>query len=313
MPRALLAPLSATLLFLSPALAAAQVTSVNGRTGAVVPAVGDYKCAQVTNCAPVNAANNWSAYQVIGLNHLGTVNPRINVGLQIVGPGTGENNVVDAFSYNGSSQYVAERYDWNGRAFTPVKKGEGIGGFWGAAYDGRGDPVDAGLTFLATETQTTTFNGMDAEIWYTPNGSTALTEGFAVSTGGLGGVTVGGGTSPGHAPADLGNGTIDAADSIVTMNHFRTMGGHGTITGCGASATFARGTDQAGVITTGGGVTSCTYNFAKTWGAPPVCMVQIYKAARPTPFVSNELATSITVSFSASFNGTFQYICMGVG
>ena len=184
MPRSPLAPLSAILLVLLPALASAQVR----------PAHVSGDCAQLKNCAPANATNHWSAYQVIGLNPLGVVNPRINVGLQIVGPGTGENNVVDAFSYNGSSQYVAERYDWNGHGFTALGKAENVGGFWGAAYDGKGDPVDAGLTFVTTEAQTTAFNGMDAELWYTPNGSTALTQGLAVSPGGLGGVTVGGGS-----------------------------------------------------------------------------------------------------------------------
>ena len=310
MPRLLLAPLSAALLLLQPLPTAAQTSSANGRATAA-QAGGD--CALAPACPRLNATNHWGAYQVIGLNPRGTVSPRNNVGLQIVGPGPGENNVVDAFSYNGTSQYVAERYNTIGSKFTPVLKGENIGGYLGAAFDGAGDPADAGLMFLATENQTPTANGVDAEIYYTPNGSTALTQGLAVSRGGLGGVTVGRVDHSGQGPADLGNGTVNAADSIVTGNHFRTMGDHGSISACGATPNFAGGTDQAGMIVTGGEVKSCTYNFARTWSAPPICMVQVFRAATPTPFITNQLATSITVSFSAPFNGTFQFMCMGIG
>jgi hypothetical protein len=318
MRRTLLA-LGAALLLIGPVRGVAQVNSPGAASERAKLGLGTAALHNTgtsgANVPLLNTQNHWGAYQVIGLNPVGTVNPRINVGLQVVGPASGENNVVDAFSYNGASQFVAERYGWNGKAFTPVQRGENIGGYWGAAFDGKGDPVDAGLTFNATENQTLTANGMDAEIWYTPNGSTALTEGFAVNAGGLGGVTVGGGSAgrPGLHPKDLGNGTINAADSIVTMNHFRTSGSHGTVTRCGANPTLARGTDQAGAIATGGAVTSCTYNFAKSWGGPPVCMVQIFNAATPAPYISSELASSITVSFPAPFNGVFQYMCMGVG
>jgi len=166
------------------------------------------------------------------------------------------------------------------------------------------------LMFIATETQTPEKNGVDAEIWYTPSGSTALTLGLSVNSGGLGGVTVGGVHRPGSGPPDLGPGTLNAADSIVTMNHFSTSGGHGAVTACGA-ARFIRGTDQAGAIATRSGATSCTYTFAKAWKAPPVCMVQVVGAASPTTFVTSEEPASLTVSFSAPFNGVFQYLCMG--
>ncbi len=312
-----LAPLCATLLLLQPALTLAQVTSYNGRTGAVVAVTGDNTCAQVTNCPSTNATNTFGAYQVINASPLGTVSPRNNVGLQIIGPApnASENNVVDAFAYGSPAQYDAERYDWNGTSFQPVKKGENIGGYWGEAFTGAGggDPADAGYIFIATEDQTPTHNGVSASIWYTPNGSTGLKEGFGVSTGGNGGGTVGGTNVVGSEPPDLGNGTIDAADSIVTQNHFRTTGGHGAISACGTSPIFVAGTDQAGVITTGGLVSACTYTFAKTYGAAPICMVEIQHAATPGVFISGDHATNITVSFVAPFSGSFQYMCIGVG
>ena len=311
MIRPMLALLCATLLVFQPVLALAQVTSFNARTGAVVPSTGDYTCALVKNCAPLTGANTWTAQQVMGLNPIGTVSPRTNLGLQIVGPGPGENNIIDTFAYNGWSQIVVERYDFSGGHFTAVQSGEVVGGLYGAAFTGRGDPVDAGVFFQTTETQDFTHNGMQAVLAYTANASTALRTGLAVSPHGNGGVTVGDEALLG-AISDLGNGAVHAGDSIATGNHFIAMGGQGTVTACGASPAFNAGTDQAGAITTGGSVTSCKINFAKPWGSAPVCMVQLFNAATPTPFISSELTTSITVSFPAAFSGKFQFLCMGV-
>ena len=67
----LLAPLSATLILMQPLMAAAQVTSFNGRTGVVAAASGDYTCSQVTNCGPTNATTAWSALQNFGVSQSG--------------------------------------------------------------------------------------------------------------------------------------------------------------------------------------------------------------------------------------------------
>jgi hypothetical protein len=46
-------------------LAGGGVTSFNGRTGAVIPASGDYTASQVTNAAQLNASNTFSVAQII--------------------------------------------------------------------------------------------------------------------------------------------------------------------------------------------------------------------------------------------------------
>ena len=129
----------------------------------------------------------------------------------------------------------------------------------------------------------------------------------------LGGEHLHPGVGPGYkGPGDLGTGTLNVADSITTANHLRTIGAQGAVTACGTGPRFNGGTDQAGQITTGGAVTTCTLNYATTWGSPPICMVQVFNAPTPTAYVSAQSATALQVSFSAPFNGAFQYICMGV-
>ena len=308
MSRSRIALLSCALLAAPLTALAAPPSSDSGRACAKA---GTCPGAAPANTPRLNATNIWSAYQIIGLNPLGVVNPRMNVGLQIVPGGSGEMTPVDAFAYNGDANIVSERYDYADKGFRPVGKGESVGGYWGAAFTGKGDPVDAGIGYVTTELQTPEHNGMDLELHYTPNGSTALGTGLSVSPHGNGGVTVGNEYVWGKI-ADLGNGTLDAADSIVTANHFRTSGRHPAITACGADPSFTRGTDQAGAVTTGGAVTSCTVSFAKAWASAPVCMVQLFDSAAAVPYLTSEGAGSITVAFSAAFNGVFQYLCMGV-
>lgn len=194
------------------------------------------------------------------------------------------------------------------RGACAVPAGQITGAVFSAALNGAGDPADAALVFLATENQTPTHNGMGLQWWYTPNGSKNYAVGAGVSQGGNGGFTVGG-----AAVADLGPGTLDAASTIASSTHFTTRGPHGVVRSCGTSPVFEGGTDQAGRITVGAGATSCTYDFSTAWGGPPICLVQTYKAPAPTTYVSDQQAGHFTVTFSAPFSGSFQYICMGVG
>ncbi len=117
--------------FLLPLPAAAQVTSVFGRTGVVTAKSGDYTCSQVTNCGPTNGANTWTQQNKFSLNGTsttsptnypivvdsfagGAVSPRNSTIMQWVGSPNITNDAevnLDAFAYNGELQWDAERYD----------------------------------------------------------------------------------------------------------------------------------------------------------------------------------------------------------
>ncbi len=266
-------------------------------------------------------AGFWAGYDgrlVVGHNATnGVVNARVYPGVQAIGPNAGENNAFDAVAYDGWQSFDAERYDTDPvtHAKVPVGAYEIIGVFCFTAFDGTSTNCNSGLEGVTTATQAHGSNeGTAALIYYTPNGSTSLRAGLTVSAGGNGGVSVGSssGPLPGGVPADLGNGTINAADSITTGNHFRTAGGHGSISGCGTSPTFNGGTDQAGQITVGSSVTQCTYTYAQTWTTPALCMVQVYNDATHTAYMSAQTATSFTVKFTSAYTGAFQYFCMGI-
>ena len=267
----------------------------------------------------LDTPNTWRAPQLGCWNPAGCVSPRIGAVFNAIGPLEGENNLFDGVSYNGFSQFVAERYDHKGGKFTGVGSNELVGGFLGAAQMTTGsDPVDAGMLLFTTEAQTAGHNGMGLELDYTPNGSTALTRGLSVSPQGKGGVTIGGGYANAepyqyHAPADLGPGTLHAADSIATGNHIRSDGPTPKLSSCGAATTVAGSTDVKGRITNGTGVTSCTVNFAKAYeaGSLVVCLVQDYGASALGPYLSSSSRASFTVSWPARYAGSWSYICAG--
>ncbi len=294
------------------------------RTFAVVLALAvlpTASLAQTRNPAAVgvpnlNATNTWRAYQLGCWNRIGCASPKIGVVFNAIGPLTGENNLFDGVSYNGFSQYQAERYDYRDGRFVAVGANEVVGGYLGAALDGKGDPADAGMLLFTTETQTPDHNGMGLELDYTPNGSTALTRGLSVSPQGRGGVTIGGGYASNNpyeykGPADLGPGVLNAAGSIVTGDHFRSDGHAPTLVSCGSGAKLT-GTDAAGFVTTGGEVSSCTVNFAKAYASAPVCIVQTFANAAPATFVTSYAASYLKVAWTDGLNGTWLYICQGV-
>ena len=298
---------------LVPIAAHAQVTSVFGRTGAVTAQTGDYNASQVTNAAAKNATNTFTAYQLVCVNGGPCgLSPKIGVAYNAIGAlSGGENDLFDGVAQDGFAQYQAERRDTGS---TGVGANEIVGSYLGAAYmDTGSDPSDAGMLLYTTERQTTGHNGMGLELDYTPNGSTALTRGISVSPQGLGGVTVGGGFASNNpysytAPADLGPGTLNAADSIVTGNHFRSDGTAPTVSSCGASPTI-RGTDVAGEVNTGASVTACTITFAKAYHSVPICMVQTKANPSPVTYVVSSSTTLLTVNFSASLHGGWFYSC----
>ncbi len=143
----------------------------------------------------------------------------------------------------------------------------------------------------------------------TPPAPCRLTASPVVSLHGAGGVTIGEEHLTGPI-ADLGNGTLHAARSIATSEHFTSMGAAPKVASCGDSAGVA-GTDAAGVVSTGANATSCAVTFAKAFAAAPVCIAQTFANAAPVTFVSGLTPTGFTVGFSAPLHGAFSYICMG--
>ena len=284
-----------------------------------LPAAAGAEGAGGANTSILNTPNIWRAPQLGCWNPIGCVSPRIGAVFNAIGPLKGENNLFDGVSYNGFSQFVAERYDYSGGKFTGVGANETVGGFFGAAQMNTGsDPVDAAMIMYTTEAQTAGHNGMGLELDYTPNGSTALTRGLSVSPQGRGGVTIGGGYTHAEpyeykAPSDLGPGTLHVADSIVTENHLRSDGPAPRLSSCGGATTVAGSTDVKGQVVNKAGITSCTVKFARDYeaGSLVVCMVQDFATSTPAPYLSSVSPESITVSWPSSFSGSWFYMCAG--
>jgi hypothetical protein len=332
---------------LMPALASAQVTSFNGRTGAVTPATGDYVCSQVTNCGPTNTANTWGGSQLfadgpvinggywnggthgqvttINTSGFGLSNPPNSTILYMRGP-DGVGAMEDIFVYTGSmsantvSPTVLQqtRSGTNNGGFVACPKGQWTSQWGAKTFNGVSETSDAYLITMCTEDHTSTANGMGYEFLYKPNGASNAMEAMAISREGLGGVTIGNvdsGTSLPHSqPYDLGPGTLNAASDIASGGHFKSIvNAYPTLSSCGSGPSVAGGSDQAAAIVTGGSVSSCTINFHSSYGSSPICVVTMYNTASSTPYVTSLLPTSFTVAFSNPFSGVFLYVCMGLG
>ncbi len=202
-----------------------------------------------------------------------------------------------------------EVYGCTNAAGCTVPGGQVSAAYAAAAFNGVGDTTDAATLMMTTEAQTPKHNGMDVEFWYTPNGSTAFTKGAALSPGGAGGFVIG---EP--AAGDLGKGTLDVQDTVAVGNHLRSTGAAPSLSACGAGAGFAPGSnsnDVRGEVSNGAGVSSCTVTFHRAYASPQTCIVQDYANATPIAFVSSLSLSSFTVSWPASYSGTWSYICMG--
>ncbi len=311
--RRLTATAAAIAALLLPGLSSAQVTSVFGRTGAVTAMANDYTCAKVTNCASTasGVANTFTGVQTINTGGNPTPGFKNDTVLGLV-TADGHYTSIDIIAITGSSSssgsyggIQTEAYGCSTGSLCAVPNQQITAAYSSAAYNGMGsDPTDASVLMRATETQTTTHNGMDVEFWYTPNGSTAFTQGAALSQGGSGGFTVGS-----SSVSDLGSGTIDAAGSIATGNHFRSRGSAPTLSTCGTGSTVT-GTDAAGEVINGSSITSCTVTFASAYSSAPVCIVQDYSNATPTIYLTSFTTTGFKATWSANYNGVWFYICM---
>lgn len=84
----------------------------------------------------------------------------------------------------------------------------------------------------------------------------------------------------------------------------------GTPSSCGTGSPTVAGTDAAGTITTGTGATGCTMAFAATWVITPHCVFTT-NSGSITVGLTSKSTTSITLTFSAAFSGTVDYVCVG--
>ena len=275
-------------------------------------------CALQLNCL-------WTAQHVFNLQTFtGVASPKNNTIIQLVdqpaNPATdGEVNAVDAFAYQGYIQFAGERYDENTvtGGFQAVGADEPVAFFVAAPFDGASDAETANIGAYTTEAQSSlpAHHGTAIVLSATKNAtSTYRNVSMCWNAGGSGGVTVGdyGGSFPAICGTDPGAGSLATQKDVIAGSHFVTSGGQGALSSCGTGAVIDRGTDQAGEITTGGSVTSCTYAYAKTWKSPASCIVQVFDHATPTAYVTSLTTTSFTVAFSAAYSGAFTYICMGI-
>lgn len=94
--------------------AAGGVTSVFGRTGAVVAASGDYTAAQVTNAAAVNVENIFTANQGFGLAPTAQVEIQsdntLKVALAVRAPAGGTVDIIQAYDNAGNLGFQFDRF-----------------------------------------------------------------------------------------------------------------------------------------------------------------------------------------------------------
>lgn len=117
--------------------------------------------------------------------------------------------------------------------------------------------------------------------------------------------------------APLSNPTSNYMVAVSTGGKFTVNSGSPTISSCGTvpNGAIIGGTDQAGVIQVGGGVTTaCTMTFQFPYkGGPgnPSCTFTDSSLTLPAA-ITAQSNTAFTLGWSTTFNGTVNYVCMGV-
>lgn len=102
------------------------------------------------------------------------------------------------------------------------------------------------------------------------------------------------------------------ASSVTFSGHIISSGTVPSVSACGTSPAIA-GTDTAGTITIGGGVsvTSCAMNFASAWANAPACVASDNNTGTNVD-IASVTTSSVTFNFSLSLvGGSVWYICMG--
>jgi len=123
--------------------AGGSVTSVFGRTGAVVAASGDYTCSQVTNCPTGTSGELAGGNPIAGLSNFVFSGPTLNIG--VLGSTNGQLNV----NSNGSSQVqfaggsmtaVGSAFDFNAASGFQLVFADQTGTEWGSPTGGSEGP-----------------------------------------------------------------------------------------------------------------------------------------------------------------------------
>lgn len=100
--------------------------------------------------------------------------------------------------------------------------------------------------------------------------------------------------------------------SATFSDHIVSTGTTPSVSSCGVSP-IVQGTDNAGVITIGSGVsvTSCAISFAKSFINPPVCVVSDNSSV-VSASISSVATSGVTFALSSTLGGgTLWYICIG--
>jgi len=258
-----------------------------------------------------------SPVEIVG-HPLGTPSYKNDTWLGVTGP-DGAFTTIDVVAFdNGKDVYPGiqlELYGCDFKSMCPVGANKVVGAVGGDAFNGKGDTTDAALLFRTTEAQTLTRNGMDAEFWYTPNGSTALTLGMALSKGGLGGVTIG--NPAGGAGGDVGPGTLNAQGGVYVAGRpvmVSDAGGHLAAPGdeapkaCGALASGS--TDNAGEVSSGGAVSACAVVFHHQWSRRPFCTATAAGPGAGEVWLTQVSSAGFTFNTARPFAGPWSYTCL---
>ncbi|MEK7383754.1 MAG: hypothetical protein AAB262_10790, partial [Elusimicrobiota bacterium] len=106
------------------------------------------------------------------------------------------------------------------------------------------------------------------------------------------------------------NGSSNLLMVETVSGHLLTGGTDPALSSCGTTPTIA-GTDNAGKVTIGSGVTtSCTATFNKTWNLAPACTVSGDNTA--VTYIGTTSTTVLIIASSADMaSDVVSYICLG--
>lgn len=111
-----------------------------------------------------------------------------------------------------------------------------------------------------------------------------------------------------------GNWSIGVSGSTVTLTEHVIMSGTAPSVGsCGTGPSVtAGGSDNRAKVTNGSGtVTSCAVTFHSAFASAPICVVTLLNGGTTVATITGLSTTALTVSFSASYNGSWYFICLG--
>ena len=179
---------------------------------------------------------------------------------------------------------------------TAVASGDVLGSIIWDAYDGNSYNLTAEIRAFADATIGDEDTPSRLEFQVTPDGSATRSTVMTIKNDG----NVGIGTS-----------TLASDSRVEVAGHLNFEGTAPTVSACGASPSIV-GTDNAGKVTTGSGIVSCTLTFATAWANAPACVMNDETVAN---LLTGASTTTTLVISSGSDIGSdvISYICIGRG